>query len=99
MEEFKKPINKFVSVNNGNELWRAIEKIENTNEGFILVLNSADIPLGIIDRNKIGYYVFSRLGLNLPSNLINKFNNKNQYPLGIELPRIIELMKKKGDIE
>ncbi len=96
--EFKKPINKFVSINNGNELWRAIEKIENTNEGFILVLNSADIPLGIIDRNKIGYYIFNRLGLNLPSIVINKFNNKNQYPLGIELPRIIELMKKKGDI-
>ena len=53
---------------------------------------------GIIDRNKIGYYVFNKLGLNLPSNIINKFNNKNQYPLGIELPKIIELMKRKGDI-
>jgi len=32
------------------------------------------------------------------TNLINKFNSNNQYPLGIELPKIIELMKKKGDI-
>ena len=96
--EFKKPINKFVSINNGNELWRAIEKIENTNEGFILVLNSADIPLGIIDRNKIGYFVFNKLGINLPSTLIDKFKNKNLYPLGIELPQIIKQMKKKGDI-
>ena len=96
--EFKKPINKFISVKSSTELWKAIEKIENTNEGFILVLNSADIPLGIIDRNKIGYFVFYKLGLNLPPNLISKFNNKNQYPLGIDLPRIIKLMKKKGDI-
>ena len=96
--EFKKPINKFVSIKSNNELWKAIEKLENTNEGFILVLNSADIPLGIIDRKKIGYFVLNKLGLNLPSNLINKFNNKNQYPLGIELPKIIKLMKKKGDI-
>ena len=76
----------------------AIEQIEKTHEGLILVLNSADIPLGIIDRNKIGYFVFNKLGLNLPSNIISKFNKKNHYPLGIELPRIIKLMKKKGDI-
>ena len=96
--EFKKSIKRFTSVKSSTELWRAIEIIENTNEGLILVLNSADIPLGIINRNKIGYFVFNKLGLNLPSNLISKFNNKNQYPLGIELPRIIKLMKKKGDI-
>ncbi len=97
--EFKKPINNFTSVKSATKLWRAIEQIENTNEGLLLVLNSAEIPLGIVDRNKIGYFLFNKLGLNLPSNLISKFNNRNQYPLGIDLPRIIKLMKKKGDIE
>ncbi len=97
--DFKKPIEKFESVNFSTELWRAIEKIEKSNEGIVLVLNSADIPLGIIDRNKIGYFVFNKLGLNLPSNLISKFNNKDQYPLGIQLPKIIKLMRKKGEIE
>lgn len=97
--DFKKPIKEFESVNCITELWRAIEKIEKSNEGIVLVLNSADIPLGIIDRNKIGYFVLNKLGLNLPTNLINKFNNKDQYPLGIELPKIIKLMKKKGEIE
>ncbi len=97
--DFKKPIKKFESVNFSTELWRAIEKIEKSNEGILLVLNSADIPLGIIDRNKIGYFVFNKLGLNLPSNLISKFNNKDQYPLGIQLPKIIKLMRKKGEIE
>ena len=63
-----------------------------------MVVNTSDIPLGIIDRNRIGYFVFKKLGLNLPSEIVKKFNNKNQYPLGIELPRIIKLMKKKGDI-
>ncbi len=97
--DFKKPIKKLESINCSAELWRAIEKIEKSNEGTILVLNSADIPLGIVDRNKIGYFVFNKLGLNLPSNLISKFNNKDQYPLGIELPKIIKLMRKKGEIE
>ena len=80
-------------------MWKTIESIEKSSEGFLLVLNSADIPLGIIDRNKVGYFVLNKLGLDLPPEIASKLNNKNQYPLGIELPRIVNLMKKKGDIE
>ena len=97
--DFKKPINKFVSVTSNTELWRTIEKIEETNEGIMLVINSAHIPMGIIDRNKIGYFVFNKLGIDLPYNLMSKLNNQSIYPLGIELPRIIKLMRQKGDIE
>ena len=97
--DFKKPINSFKSVYDNTELWKTIERLEKTSEGFLLVLNAANIPLGIIDRNKIGFFVLNKLGLNLPSEIVGKFNNKDQYPLGIELPRIIDLMKKKGDIE
>ena len=63
-----------------------------------MVLNAADIPLGIIDRSKIGNFVLKKLGFNLPIEIANKFNYKNQYPLGIELPRIINSMKQKGDL-
>ena len=97
--DFKKPINKFVSVKTNTELWRLIENIEKTNEGMVLVVNPADIPLGIVERNTVGYFLFNKLGLNLPPNLIIKSKNNNQYPLGIKLPKIIKLMKKKGDIE
>ena len=99
VEDFKKSINKFTRVKLSTELWRAIEKIEKSNEGLILVINSAGIPLGIVDRNRIGYFVFNKLGLKLPSNIISKFNSKDQYPLGIELPRIIKIMRRKGEIE
>jgi len=96
--DFKKPINSFVNVYGNNKLWETIERLEKNSEGFILVLNASDIPLGIIDRSKIGHFVLNKLGFNLPSEIINKFNYKNQYPLGIELPRIINLMKQKGDL-
>ena len=43
--------------------------------------------------------MLNKLGLNLPSNLISKLNNKDQYPLGLELPKIIKLMRSKGEIE
>ena len=81
-----------------DKLWKTIERIEETGKGFILVLNSADIPLGIIDRSKIGNFVLNKLGFNFPSEIVNKLNYKNQYPLGIELPRIINSMKQKGDL-
>ena len=97
--DFKKPLENFRSVTFNSELWRTIEGIEKTNDGILLVLNAADIPVGIINRNRIGYFVLGKLGLNFPKEIIIKFNNKNHYPLGIELPRIISLMKKKGDIE
>ena len=97
--DFKKPMSAFVSVNPSTELWKTIEKIEKTNDGILLVMSASNIPQGFIDRNKIGYFVFNKLGLNFPSDFVSKFNNKNQYPLGIELPKIIKLMKRKGDIE
>ena len=95
---FKKPIDIFESVYDNEKLWITIEKLEEGSEGFILVLNAAGIPLGIVDRTKIGNFILNKLGFNLPSDIINKFNNKNQYPLGIELPRIVNLMKQKGDL-
>ncbi len=96
--DFKKPIDSFASVSCNDKLWETIEILEEKSEGFLLVFNAADIPLGIIDRSKIGNFVLNKLGFKLPSEIINKFNYKNQYPLGIELPKIITLMKQKGDL-
>jgi len=96
--DFKKPIDRFVSVSRNDKLWKTIERLEKTSEGFLLVVNAANIPLGIIDRLKIGNFVLNKLGFNLPSEIVNKLNFKNHYPLGIELPRIINSMKKKGDL-
>jgi len=96
--DFIKPIDSFESVSHNDKLWRTIERLEETNEGFLLVLNAADIPMGIIDRSKIGNFVLNRLGFNLPSDIVDKLNFKNHYPLGIELPRIVNSMKQKGDL-
>ena len=99
VDDFKKPINSLKSININTALWKAIDEIEKTKEDFLLVLNNANIPLGIIDKPKIGYFVLNKLGITLPSEIANRFNNRNHYPLGLELKKIIDLMKKKGDIE
>tara|TARA_Y100000589_G_scaffold209110_1_gene197193 strand:+ start:1895 stop:3118 length:1224 start_codon:yes stop_codon:yes gene_type:complete len=96
--EYKRPINEFPSVIEGTPLWEIIEKIEITNDGNLLVLNPLGIPKGIIDRNKVGFFILKKLGFNIPSEIIEKIKSQNKYPLGIELPKMIELMKNKGDI-
>ena len=96
--DFTKPINNFENIYSNDKLWKAIERLEETSEGFILVLNASDIPLGIVDRSIIGKFVLNKLGLNLPSEIVNKLNYKNKYPLGIALPKIINSMRQRGDL-
>ncbi len=98
VNEYKRPINEFPSVKEGVPLWQIIEMIEITNDGNLLVLNPLGIPKGIIDRNKVGCFILKKLGFNIPIELIEKIKSQNKYPLGIELPKMIELMKNKGDI-
>jgi len=54
--DFMKPIDSFESVSCNDKLWKTIERLEAKSEGFLLVLNTADMPLGIIDRSKIGNF-------------------------------------------
>ena len=99
VNKFNRPINEFPAKNEETPLWRIIEEIEKTNEGMLLITNSCGIPKGLIDRNQIGYFVLKELGFNFSTEILKKIKNKNDYPLGIELPRIIEIMKIKGDIK
>ena len=96
--EYKRSLKDFPSVIEGAPLWQIIEMIEITNDGNLLVLNTLGIPKGIIDRNKVGYFILKKLGFNIPLELIEKIKSQNKYPLGIELPKMIELMKNKGEI-
>ena len=98
VSEYRRPINEFPSFIEGIPLWEIIEMIETTNDGILLVLNPLGIPKGIIDRNKVGCFILKKLGFNIPAELIEKIKSQNQYPLGIELPKMIERMKNKGDI-
>ena len=98
VSEFNKSINNFPSIFENTPLWQIIEKIEKTNEGLILITNPYGIPMGFLDRKNIGLFVLKKLGFNISNEILNKIKSKNNYPLGIELPKIIKLMKSKGDI-
>ena len=98
VSEFNKSINNFPSIFENTPLWQIIEKIEKTNGGTVLIINPYGIPIGLLDRKNIGFFVLKKLGFNITNEILNKIKSKNNYPLGIELPKIIKLMKSKGDI-
>ena len=98
VSEFNKSINNFPSIFENAPLWQIIEKVEKTNEGLILITNPYGIPMGFLDRKNIGLFVLKKLGFNISNEILNKIKSKSNYPLGIELPKIIKLMKSKGDI-
>ncbi len=98
VSEFGNSINNFPSIFENAPLWQIIEKLEKTNEGLILITNPYGIPMGFLDRKNIGLFVLKKLGFNISNEILNKIKSKSNYPLGIELPNIIKLMKSKGDI-
>ena len=98
VSQFNESIDNFPSIVENAPLWQIIEKIEKTNIGIILITNRYGIPMGLLDRKNIGFYVLKKLGLNISNEILSKIKSKNKYPLGIELPKIIKLMKSKGDI-
>ena len=96
--DYKKPIKDFPNTSNDSPLWKIINKLEKTSNGTLLIVNSLGIPQGLIDRNKVGYFILNKIGFNLSAELRNKLKIKNKYPLGLELPKIIEFMRKNGDL-
>ncbi len=98
VSEFNKSIKNFPSIFENTPLWQIIEEIEKTNKGLILITNPYGIPMGFLDRKNIGLFVLKKLGFNISNEILNKIKSKSNYPLGIELPKIIKLMKSKGDI-
>ena len=98
VSEFNKSIKNFPCIFEKAPLWQIIEKIEKTNGGTVLIINPYGIPIGLLDRKNIGFFVLKKLGFNITNEILNKIKSKNNYPLGIELPKIIKLMKSKGDI-
>ena len=98
VSKFERPITEFPTQAYDQPLWKIIEALEEASNGILLIVNSSIIPIGLIDRNQIGYFVLQKLGINLSMEVINKIKDKNFYPLGLEFPKIIEIMKTKGDI-
>ena len=90
--EFSLPIDELPSISEKESLWKAIIKIEKTRDARLLVLSSAGLPIGTLDRVDIGKAVLKKIGLNLPDQLIKVARQENIYPIGLNLSQIANSM-------
>ena len=73
---------------------KAVQALEKSETGRLLVLSPAGLPSGTIDRMDLGEAVFKRLGVRLPEPILEEARKRNSYPLGlVMLPQIVGSME------
>ncbi len=97
--EYVRPLNELSSVGEKTPLWQAINYLEKSDNGKLLVFSCAGLPCGILDRVDLGQAVLKKLGIELPLAMLTAARSQNAYPLGISLNRIVETMITSGIVE
>lgn len=99
MASYKKPLEDLPSIIDNKPIWHAVLKLEKIKEGRLLVINSAGLPSGTIDKADLGEEALKKLGIILPKTFIDLARKSNSYPLGISLPKIVYGMINSGLIQ
>jgi hypothetical protein len=95
-----KPLNELPSIASTAPLWQAVEALEASTEGRLLVLSAAGLPNGTVDRSDVGDAVLKRLGVTLPPSVLSDARQQNKYPMGLAmLPQVVSSMKAQKTVE
>ncbi len=92
--DYSKPLTELPSISNKSALWEGVLEIDKSKDGRLLVVSSAGLPVGTLDRIDIGIAVLKKMGLTPPENIIELARNNNIYPLGLPLTQVVEGMIK-----
>tara|TARA_Y100001968_G_scaffold331168_1_gene384976 strand:+ start:14544 stop:15794 length:1251 start_codon:yes stop_codon:yes gene_type:complete len=88
--DYAQPLKDLPSISEKLDLWQAVLEVEKSQEGRLLVLSSAGLPIGTLDRADIGIAIFKKMGIDIPNHFIDLARKQNTYPLSLELPKIVE---------
>ena len=100
VEDHMKPLNELPSIASTAPLWQAVEALEASTEGRLLVLSAAGLPNGTVDRSDVGDAVLKRLGVTLPPLVLSDARQQNKYPMGLAmLPQVVSSMKAQKTVE
>ena len=99
VSDFTNSLNDLPSISQNEPLWKAVLEIEKSKEGKLLVLSSAGLPSGTLDRVDIGKSVLKDIGFKLPDQFFKLARKQNTYPLGMSLINIVDMMLSSGLIE
>ena len=95
-----KPLNELPSISCTAPLWQAVDALEASTDGRLLVLSAAGLPNGTVDRSDVGDAVLKRLGVSLPPSVLSAARQQNTYPMGlVMLPQVVASMKAQRTLE
>lgn len=92
------PLSSLPQIRDSDPLWRAALGLETALPARLLVLSSAGLPSGTIERAELGEAVLQRLGLRLPAALVAQARRQNAYPLGLDLGQVARGMLSVGEV-
>ena len=100
VEDHLKPLKELPSIACTSPLWQAVEALEASAEGRLLVLSAAGLPNGTVDRSDVGDAVLKRLGVTLPPSVLSAARQQNTYPMGlVMLPQVVASMQAQNTAE
>ena len=100
VEDHLKPLKELPSIACTAQLWQAVEALEASAEGRLLVLSAAGLPNGTVDRSDVGDAVLKRLGVTLPPSVLSAARQQNTYPMGlVMLPQVVASMQAQNTAE
>ena len=100
VEDHLQPLKELPSIACTAPLWQAVEALEASAEGRLLVLSAAGLPNGTVDRSDVGDAVLKRLGVTLPPSVLSAARQQNTYPMGlVMLPQVVASMQAQNTAE
>ena len=100
VDDHMKPLKELPSIACTAPLWQAVEALEASAEGRLLVLSAAGLPNGTVDRSDVGDAVLKRLGVTLPPSVLSAARQQNIYPMGlVMLPQVVASMRAQKAVE
>ena len=94
LEDHIKPLDDLPSIASKAPLFEAVEQLESSPQGRLLVLSPAGLPVATIDRINVAEGVLKQLGVSLPAAVLTAARQQNTYPMGMMmLPQVVASMR------
>jgi len=82
------PLSSLASIGEAAPLWQAALQLDEPGVNRLLVLSAAGLPAGTIERPELSEAVLKRLGLRLPTPLLEAARRQGAYPMGLALGQV-----------
>jgi hypothetical protein len=91
------PLESLSSIQDDAPLWQAALQLDAPGVDRLLVLGSAGLPSGTLERPELSEVVLAKLGLRLPPPLLEAARRQGSYPLGLGLAQVARGIAESGD--